>query len=78
MKLGEYLKDRKISHEEFGKLIGVSQVAISRYVNGQRVPRHTNIEAIAKATEGAVSPNDFFDCAAPTDDGDDASDPEPS
>lgn len=61
VKLSEYLKDRNLSRAEFGNIIGVSQVAITRYINGLRIPRSVHLEAIAKATDGAVKPNDFFD-----------------
>ena len=64
MKLSEYLENQGLSQEGFGRLIGVTQQAVERYVSGARVPRPEVIRRIVDATDGAVEPNDFFEAAA--------------
>lgn len=39
MDLKKYLKDRSITHKEFGKEIGVSATCISNFANKERIPR---------------------------------------
>ncbi|MCH6203879.1 helix-turn-helix transcriptional regulator [Brucella ciceri] len=59
-KLRTYLKDRGVSHKAFGEAIGVTQATINRYVNGERFPSQEIIVKIAQATEGEISPADWF------------------
>jgi transcriptional regulator with XRE-family HTH domain len=59
MKLSDYLEALGETHESFAQKIGVSQVAISRYANGQRLPRPHVLAAIIEQTKGAVTANDF-------------------
>lgn len=59
-KLRTYLKDRGVSHKAFGEAIGVTQATINRYVNGERFPSQEIIVKIAQATEGEISPSDWF------------------
>lgn len=66
MKLSDYLEGKgpdgsRMTHREFGALIGVSQTAVTRYVNGERVPRKQLLRKIAEATQNLVTPNDFVD-----------------
>lgn len=49
-----------MSRAAFGALIGVTEVAVTRYVNGARIPRPAKMALIEKVTKGAVKPNDFF------------------
>lgn len=61
MTLEQYFaKNDKLSHEEFGKLIGASQPTVSRYVNGTRTPSREMIKKIQDATKGKVSFADWF------------------
>lgn len=54
-----------MSRAAFGALIGVTEVAVTRYVNGDRIPRASKMAMIEKVTDGAVKPNDFFAKPAP-------------
>jgi DNA-binding transcriptional regulator YdaS (Cro superfamily) len=38
----------------------VSKAAVSKWCNGQRIPRKTEMRQIHKATSGEVCPNDFY------------------
>ncbi|MBU6525944.1 helix-turn-helix transcriptional regulator [Methylocystis sp. MJC1] len=60
MKLADYLTKNDITHADFGRLIRISQAAVTRYAQGDRFPKKEILERIYAATEGAVTPNDFF------------------
>ena len=60
MNLATYLSERKISDARFAELIGVSQVAVTRYATGKRVPRPEHMKRIREVTAGQVTPDDFF------------------
>lgn len=61
MKIRFYLKSNKITQAEFAALVGTSAQAISCFCLGQRIPRPDVMRKIFDATNGAVTPNDFFD-----------------
>jgi predicted transcriptional regulator len=61
MTLADYLAAKKISQAEFAQSIGVSQVAVSRYVSGQRMPRKNWLLKIRQVTGGLVTGNDFLE-----------------
>ncbi len=65
MKLAQFIKDTNLTHAEFARRIGVSQVAVTRYVRGERVPRPAEMRSIVRETDGQVTPNDFLDDDAP-------------
>ena len=46
--LRELLKERNLSQETIAKAIGVSQRAVSKWINGQSEPTESNIVACAK------------------------------
>lgn len=60
MKLSDYLAAEKLSHAEFGKRVGVSQVSIHRYSKGLRLPRPEIVARIAKETRGKVTIEDHY------------------
>lgn len=60
MQLKSYLDRQKISRAAFGTSIGVTEVAVTRYINGDRIPRPAKMALIEAVTKGAVKPNDFF------------------
>ena len=60
MILKDYLAINKISSKKFSIKIGVSEVSISRYLNGSRIPNIKILRAIYKETKGFVSANDFI------------------
>lgn len=64
MKLDQYLSDKGISTAAFAKSIGMYASSLWRIRNGKVRPDWKTIDAIMKATEGAVEPNDFIDSAA--------------
>jgi transcriptional regulator with XRE-family HTH domain len=60
MTLSDYLKLNGITEVEFAALIGRSQSAVNRIKLGRRQPDWETLRRIAKATQGAVTPNDFL------------------
>mgnify|MGYP003109343393 FL=1 len=65
MKLSEYLKENKITQEDFlqqAKSVGAtfSIHAVSKWCQGHRIPRQDEMYVIHAITNGAVSPNDFY------------------
>jgi transcriptional regulator with XRE-family HTH domain len=66
MTLPEYITKHQITQAQFAKAIGVSEAALSRYVNGSRVPNSIIMRRIHSQTYGKVTANDFFGIAQPT------------
>ena len=64
MKLEDFLTAVGRSRAEFAREIGVSEVAVTRYIGGKRTPRADVLARIASVTKGAVTPNDFFPVTA--------------
>ena len=60
MTLREYLSRSGETEAAFGVRIGVSQAAVSRWVNGLRTPSKEFIIQIAKETGDRVKPADWF------------------
>jgi predicted transcriptional regulator len=64
MTLREYLTQNGMTYQAFADAIGVSQAAVSRYVNQDRpngrVPRRPVMRRIMEVTGGAVSPESFY------------------
>ena len=65
MKLREWRVGKGYAQGETGALIGVSGVTVSRYETGGRIPEHDVMVQIATVTNGAVTPNDFYDLPSP-------------
>lgn len=63
MKLEAWLASTGTKDVEFARRIGVSRVTLFRFKTGRRIPDRESMAAIASETEGAVTPNDFFDLA---------------
>ncbi len=59
MTLESYLKQHGLTQFEFAARVGCEQPTISRFING-RVPSPEMMTKILEATDGAVTPNDFF------------------
>lgn len=59
MTLAEYLKLNELTHDDFARESGVPRPTITRLVKPGARPDWKNIEAIRKATNGKVSPNDW-------------------
>jgi putative transcriptional regulator len=64
MKLDTYLEQAGLTHGQFAEMIGCEQPTITRFTKG-RVPSPDLMRKIVEATDGAVTPNDFFDLDAP-------------
>jgi predicted transcriptional regulator len=61
MTLAEYLKVAKLTRAAFAAQIGATQVAVSRYITGRRIPHPNVMVRIKQATGGAVTADDFHD-----------------
>lgn len=61
MKLEDFLKTNEITKQAFAERIGVAPSTITRLLTGKHVPDRATMNAIIAATDGAVTPNDFFD-----------------
>lgn len=46
-RIKELREDRKLSQEKLGKVLGYTQVSISRWESGQRMPNANDIIAVA-------------------------------
>jgi transcriptional regulator with XRE-family HTH domain len=60
MKLIEYLREQNLTDEQFAEQVGKSKWAVRKWMYGQRVPRHNEMQSIALLTGGKVTANDFF------------------
>ena len=66
MKLANYLKENKLTQEQFLKKMdsytgkSISQGGLSKYIQSKRTPRKEEMLMIYEASEGAVQPNDFY------------------
>lgn len=65
MNLSTYLTETGTTIPDFAKQIGRSISTVYRLRSGQTVPDRETANAIFAATNGAVTPNDFFDLAPP-------------
>ena len=61
MRLEQWIRAKCLTNAQFGEIIGVSSVAVSRYRKGNRFPRPIVMKKIAMATKGRVGPDDFYD-----------------
>ena len=48
-KIADHLSRQGLSQRELAQRVGVSEVAMSRYINGIRIPKATILDSIAKA-----------------------------
>lgn len=63
MKLAEYLKLANLTDADFAQRIGVERSTVTR-LRGDQIPTREVMRAIAEATNGAVTANDFYGIAA--------------
>jgi transcriptional regulator with XRE-family HTH domain len=61
MTLLEYLDQENLTASEFGRKIGVSPAAMTRYMQGERFPNTAILWRILRASGGCVTPNDFLE-----------------
>lgn len=60
MKLRQYRDTHNLTLAQMAEQVGVSEVSMSRYERGDRMPRPEVMRKIGEVTGGAVRPNDFF------------------
>ena len=60
MTLSDYLASPGHTATDLAARLKVSVSTITRVAKGDQKPSHDLISAIVSATEGAVTPNDFF------------------
>ena len=61
MKLSAYMEDHGLTLTAFAKRAGLNISTAHRAVVGKVVPSPPTMKAIFAATDGMVTPNDFFD-----------------
>lgn len=65
MKLGEWLKQEKMTQEAFGRLIGSDQGHVSDLVRNKVRPRLESVARIEQVTKGAVTVKDWMETQKP-------------
>lgn len=65
MNLDLYLRTTGTRPTDFAADIGTTVQALHRYRTGQRLPKREVMQEITRATNGAVTANDFFAPASP-------------
>jgi DNA-binding transcriptional regulator YdaS (Cro superfamily) len=60
MMLAEWLKQKGLSDDAFGALIGVTGANVWKLKKGNHRPNWTVMSAIIRVTNGAVLPNDWM------------------
>lgn len=61
MHLRDYLAEHDLSRDEFARRVGAgSALTVGKWIRGERFPRLAMIRRIEKATDGAVTANDFL------------------
>lgn len=53
-RIQELLEEKGISRKEFSEMTGLTEAAVSRYINGQREPKSITLAIIAKALGASV------------------------
>lgn len=62
MKLKDYLEKHKIGRREFAEKLGVTDTAVTHWLNGRSQPKQKNMpRLIAAVTNGEVTIVDFYD-----------------
>lgn len=64
MKLADWLKSTGTKRYAFAEAIGVRASMITEYCEGRMWPGRDKVEAIVKATNGAVTANDLLSAEA--------------
>ncbi|QDP62490.1 MAG: hypothetical protein Unbinned5079contig1000_17 [Prokaryotic dsDNA virus sp.] len=60
MKLRHYIRQNKLTQTKFAHKCGLSKATVSRIIAGERQPSLRVMQIIYRATEGKVTPDDFF------------------
>ena len=64
MTLSDYLATNDMTASALAERLGVSVSTITRAAKGEIIPQRELMNRIFEATEGKVTPNDFFGLAA--------------
>lgn len=64
-RLAEYLADQGITLKAFAATVHTSHASVSRLCSGKQRPSWDLLERIYRATNGAVTPNDFIQKSGP-------------
>lgn len=68
MNLRDFLSRNGMTALAFARQIETSHVAVGRWINHQRIPNAKMMHRIIRATNGAVTPNDFYVNVLPRED----------
>lgn len=64
MNLASYLEQNNLTATVFAQRIGVAIATVTRAARGEIMPSPETMRRIIDATDGQVTPNDFFNSAA--------------
>lgn len=64
MLLQDWLSQEDFSYAQFAGCVSRTAEAVRRYANGERIPDRETMVAIVHATDGHVTPNDFYGVGA--------------
>jgi plasmid maintenance system antidote protein VapI len=65
MTLSEYLRLHDLTHERFAEMSGIPRPSITRLLKPGARPKWKHVQAIALATKGKVTANDWLFEATP-------------
>lgn len=61
MNLSDYLRTKKITPAEFGRMLGLkSRASVGRYLTGDRKPADDVMSKIKQVTNGKVTADSFY------------------
>jgi transcriptional regulator with XRE-family HTH domain len=60
-KLGDWRRAKGLTQEDLGAKLGCEKPTVARYEAGTRIPERDTMRRIYVVTDGAVTPNDFYD-----------------
>lgn len=60
MFLKDYLKEKKMTKQDFARSIGFSTAAVVQWCHSNRYPKPEALVQIYNETDGQVTPNDFL------------------
>ncbi len=64
MRLSEYMREMKLTDDEFASAVGATAFAVGKWRRGERTPRDAFMRKIVAATKNCVTPNDFLSASA--------------
>lgn len=64
MTLNEYMRRKRLTHEEFAELVGCTRAAVTRWLSGSRSPSPQWVTVILRKTKGLVKVQDLRSVAS--------------